>query len=175
MNEHALTITADVRPADLLRMQFHVTPRLPATWIVLGLLMTFAMGLGIADQVGRVGLPVALLAGLVLGLGALLLTVPFQLALILTFVYVIASETNGQLGRQQFTIGDAGLVERNAASTVETRWEQLRGFWKTRHAIYVPSLFPNFHLIPRHAFPDDAAYERFAEALLERIDRGRGS
>lgn len=169
-------ICADLDRRDLLRMQFHVVPRAGLTWLAIGTLMATSVGVALVLDGDQSGWPLAILTGLVFGVVALLLALPTAVGAAFFFTMFVADARRGQLGHQCFSLTDDALVEENEAGTLRSRWPDVRGFWSTAHALYVPTRrLACVHTIPRRAFEDDAAYKTFAKTLLTRIECGRGS
>jgi len=169
-------ICSDLDRRDLLRMQFHVVPRTGLTWLAIGTLMATSVVTALALDGEQGSWLMAVASGLVLGVIAFPLALPTAVGAAFFFTMFVADARRGQLGRQCFTLTEDALIEENEAGTLRSRWPDVRGFWSTAHALYIPTRrLACVHTIPRRAFADDAAYETFARTLLDRIEGGRAS
>jgi YcxB-like protein len=68
-------------------------------------------------------------------------------------------------------IRDDGLFEKTSANEMLTRWGAIHAIQCGRSTIYVEVAPGVFHIIPRKAFPDEAAYREYWKELESRWKR----
>ena len=95
----------------------------------------------------------------------------FAAVIVFSLIFVLLnSDTNsGVLGKHTYSIEDAGIREQTVANDTLNYWHAIQSIDKTKLAITIQINVWLFYILPRRAFSGQADYDRFYDALSDRV------
>lgn len=161
-----MKVIATIDRWDLLRLNLYLLPRAKANRIfvcVVALAVFVSHWTSHEGPISAREVAVFLASGIAGGLVGLLAgTVICMIMMMLP-----SEQREGVLGEHEFEIRQDGFFERTKANEAINRWGGIRSINKTGSAIYVGLGGYLFHIIPKRAFSDLAAFDEYFESLCK--------